>query len=67
MTKRLIDVDDELLETARRVLATVTLKDTVSAAMTEAVRARRERVKTALDVLAELAKDGGLGDRDAAW
>ena len=67
MTKRLIDVDDELLETARRVLGTVTLKDTVSAAMTEAVRARRERVKTALDVLAELAKDGGLGDRDAAW
>ena len=43
------------------------MKDTVNAAMAEAVRARRERVRTALDVLAELAKDGGLGDREAAW
>ena len=67
MTKRLIDVDDELLATARQVLGTKTLKDTVNAAMAESVRARRERVRTALDVLAELAKDGGLGDRETAW
>ena len=67
MTKRLIDVDDELLATARQVLGTKTLKDTVNAAMAESVRARRERVRTALDVLAELANDGGLDDRETAW
>lgn len=67
MTKRLVDIDDELLEITRQVLGTETLKDTVNAAMEAAVQARRTRVRTALDVLAELAGDGRLSDRDVAW
>ena len=67
MTKRLVDIDDELLEITRQVLGTKTLKDTVNAAMEAAVQARRTRVRTALDVLAALAGDGRLSDRDAAW
>ena len=67
MTKRLVDIDDELLEITRQVLGTETLKDTVNAAMEAAVQARRTSVRTALDVLAELAGDGRLSDRDAAW
>lgn len=67
MTKRLVDIDDELLAITRQVLGTVTLKDTVNAAMKAAVQARRARVRTALDVLAELAGEGRLSDRDAAW
>ena len=67
MTKRLVDIDDELLAITRQVLGTVTLKDTVNVAMKAAVQARRARVRTALDVLAELAGEGRLSDRDAAW
>lgn len=46
MTKRLIDVEDEVLETARRVLGTHTIKDTVNAALRASVQAaeRRERL-----------------------
>lgn len=44
MTKRLIDLDDELLETARRELGTATIADTVRTALREATaRARRSR------------------------
>jgi Arc/MetJ family transcription regulator len=37
MTKRLIDVDDEILEAARRVLGTTTLKDTGNASLAQSV------------------------------
>ncbi|HET9140982.1 type II toxin-antitoxin system VapB family antitoxin [Actinophytocola sp.] len=42
MTKRLIDVDDDLIEVARTYLGTKTLKDTVNAALRE-IKARRDR------------------------
>ena len=40
MTKRLVDVDDELLAQATDVLGTPTTKATVNAALAEVVRAR---------------------------
>ena len=49
MTKRLIDVEDEVLEAARRVLGTATIKDTVNTALRATVQAaeRRERLDAA--------------------
>jgi Arc/MetJ family transcription regulator len=38
MTKTLIDIDDDLLVRAQKVLGTTTKKDTVNAAMREVVR-----------------------------
>ena len=43
MTKRLIDVDDTLLEQASDVLRTRTMKDTVNQALGEVVRAELRR------------------------
>lgn len=42
MTKRLIDVDDDLVKEAKDYLGTKTLKDTVNTALAE-VAARRRR------------------------
>jgi Arc/MetJ family transcription regulator len=49
MTKRFIDVDDDILEAARRVLGTLTIKDTVNSALRESVQAaeRRQRADAA--------------------
>jgi len=71
MTKRLIDVEDEVLEAARRVLGTGTIKDTVNTALRATVQAaeRRERVDAAaLKRFAEASRD--LLDEDVmadAW
>jgi Arc/MetJ family transcription regulator len=48
-TKRLIDVDHDLLEAARGLLGTTTIKDTVNSALSESVQAaeRRERLDAA--------------------
>lgn len=50
MTKRLVDIDDEVLDDARRVLGTRTLKDTVNAALSETVTAARRRASTSEDL-----------------
>jgi Arc/MetJ family transcription regulator len=71
MTKRLVDIEDETLEAAQRVLGTSTIKDTVNTALRESVRAaeRRQHVDVeALKRFAEAAKD--LADEDVmadAW
>lgn len=71
MTKRLIDVEDDALDAARRVLGTATIKDTVNTALRESVRAaeRRERVDVAaLKRFADASRD--LLDEDVmadAW
>ncbi|WP_052667274.1 type II toxin-antitoxin system VapB family antitoxin [Nitriliruptor alkaliphilus] len=71
MTKRLIDVDDEVLEAARRVLGTNTIKDTVNSALRASVQAaeRRQRVDgAALKRFAVASRD--LLDEDVmadAW
>ena len=61
MTKRLIDIDDDILEQARLVLGTTTLKDTVNESLREAIRAARRRqiTKEDLTAFAEAAKDLG--------
>lgn len=58
MTKRLVDVDDEALEAARRAFGTATLKDTVNVALRKAVE--NERPPLTMDDLkafAEVTKD----------
>lgn len=71
MTKRLVDIDDEVLEEARRVLGTRTIKDTVNTALRETTRAaqRREQIdRAALKRFAEASRD--LLDEDVmadAW
>ena len=39
MTKRLVDIDDELLEQARRITGALTMKDAVNAALKHTVDA----------------------------
>ena len=71
MTKRLIDVDDDVLEAAKRVLGTDTIKDTVNSALRASVQAaeRRQRLDAAaLKRFAEASRD--LLDEDVmadAW
>jgi Arc/MetJ family transcription regulator len=55
MTKRLIDVDDEVLEAARRVLGTDTMKDTVNAALRASVQAAERRQHVDLAALKRFA------------
>lgn len=43
MGKRLVDIDDRLLEQAREILGTATMKDTVNRSLAEVVRAQRRR------------------------
>lgn len=63
VTKRLIDVDDQALEAARRRLHTTTIKDTVNEALRLAAATRRVQLDAALAALAEAELD----DRSAPW
>ena len=70
MTKRLVDIDDEVLEEARRALGTTTLKDTVNQSLHSAVREHRRSQITREDLrrVGELLVD--LGDPEVmakAW
>jgi Arc/MetJ family transcription regulator len=71
MAKRLVDIEDGLLEEARQVLGTATIKETVAVALLEAVRNRRRRTRlddAALQRFSNVAAD--LGDETvmaAAW
>jgi Arc/MetJ family transcription regulator len=46
MAKRLVDIDDELLEKATEILETRTMKETVNRALEEVVRAELRRRHT---------------------
>ena len=63
MAKHLVDLDEEMLDSARTELGTTTIKDTVNEALRRATKRRERRVATALDVLA----GAHLGDRADAW
>ena len=70
MTKRLVDIDDQILEEARHALATTTLKDTVNQSLRIAVREHRRSQITREDLrrVGELLLD--LGDPEVlakAW
>lgn len=43
MTKRLVDIDDELLEAATELLGAATMKETVNRSLEEVVLAARRR------------------------
>jgi hypothetical protein len=62
MTKRLVDIDDAILEEVRTALGTTTLKDTVNGSLHATAQAYRRSKITKEDIarFAELAKD--LGD-----
>jgi Arc/MetJ family transcription regulator len=67
MTKRLIDIDDELLDGARDALGTEGIADTVRAALREAIalKARREHVLwLEAGAMAEMADESA---REAVW
>jgi Arc/MetJ family transcription regulator len=70
VAKRLIDIEDALLEQARQALGTSTLKEIVRVALLQAVRSsqRRTRLDDAALQFATAAED--LGDprvMGAAW
>lgn len=67
MTKRLVDLDDDLVENAKRELGTTTLAETLRTALREAaaIRARSRQITWLTQGgLAEMA-DGE--QRDAVW
>ncbi|MGL5810774.1 MAG: hypothetical protein ACRCYQ_12595 [Nocardioides sp.] len=62
MTKRLVDIDDEVLEAARTALGTTTLKDTVNTSLrnaTSSAHRRREITTEDLQAFGEAVKDLG--------
>jgi len=63
MSKRLVDIDDSVLEAAQAELGTATIKATVNEALRRAGEGRAEGIREALNVLATAA----LSDRDDAW
>jgi len=71
MTKRLIEIEDELLQQARRALGTETIKDTVSTALQQAVHSSERRARlnqAALRRFAAAAQDLANDDvMGAAW
>lgn len=50
MTKRLVEIDDKVLDEARQALGTVTIKDTVNTALKEAAAAAHRRGITKEDL-----------------
>jgi Arc/MetJ family transcription regulator len=67
VTKRLIDVDDELLGSAREVLGAKTMKETVNEALravTSAARRREHVARLAADGLPDLRDQAVM---DEAW
>jgi len=63
MSKRLVDIDDSVLEAAQSELGTSTIKATVNEALRRAGAGRMEGFHEALDVLAAAS----LPDRADAW
>ena len=63
MTKRLVDIDDEVLNVARGRLGTATIKDTVNEALRLATVDRDAEIERALATLAGTA----IVDRSDAW
>ncbi len=63
VAKHLVDLDEEMLDSARAELGTTTIKDTVNEALRRATSRREHSVAVALDVLAR----AHLDDRADAW
>ena len=63
VAKHLVDIDQDVLDEAKRELGTRTIKDTVNLALRRAGKRQREDVKRQLDVLARAE----LIAREEAW
>jgi len=63
MGKRLVDIDDSVLEAAQAELGTATIKATVNEALRLAGAGRADGIRAALDVLAAASPS----DRADAW
>lgn len=67
MSKKLIDIDDEALEAAKRILGATTYRETVNAGLREIVaRAARQR-EVARFTAGEHSDIEDAAVRDAAW
>jgi Arc/MetJ family transcription regulator len=58
MSKRLVDIDDSVLEAAQAELGTATIKATVNEALRRAGEGRAESIREAT---------AAISDRDDAW
>ncbi len=70
MSKRLVDIDDEVLSHARAALGTATIRETVDTALREAVRSSQRRTVDAASLRRFSAASEDLGDPDVmaqAW
>jgi Arc/MetJ family transcription regulator len=65
--KHLVDLDDDLLRRAMRVLGTRTIKATVSEALKIATERDRADLNNAVDRFAEVVRDMPVLDRSHAW
>jgi Arc/MetJ family transcription regulator len=63
MTKRLVEIDDDLLAAARAQLGGTSIKETVNEALQRMAGSRRETIAQSLAVLAQ----GSFGERSSAW
>jgi Arc/MetJ family transcription regulator len=63
VTKHLVDIDEEMLVSARAELGTSTIKETVNEALRKATSHRARRIASALNLLAR----SQLDDRADAW
>jgi Arc/MetJ family transcription regulator len=71
MTKRLVEIDDGLLQQAREALGTETIRDTVETALEQAVKSDHRHTRVTDATLQRFAAaTGDLGDEEvmnAAW
>jgi Arc/MetJ family transcription regulator len=63
MSKRLVEIDDDVLSAARSELGTDTIKDTVNEALRRVADERPRKVRAALAALAH----ADLATREDAW
>ena len=67
MAKRLVDVDEDMLETVRVMLGVNTKKDTVNGALAVLIAGQDERVRLGIQSLATHNDQYPPSDRSDAW
>jgi Arc/MetJ family transcription regulator len=67
MTRLLVDVDDDMLETVRVMLGVKTKKDTVNGALAVLIAGQDERVRLGMQAMATHNDQYPPADRSDAW
>jgi Arc/MetJ family transcription regulator len=67
MTRLLVDVDDDMLETVRVMLGVKTKKDTVNGALAVLIAGQDERVRLGIAAMAAHNDQNPPADRSDAW